>query len=465
MAKASTTFRIVSFGCKVNQAEGRALAARLRQLGLEEAGTEADPSTASGQRLVIINTCAVTAEAARQGRQCARRAVRDGAETLVTGCAAHPAARDEALRNIDGLHLIEADKDRLIETLSRDGASGLLAQARAGQAPRPTTTAKRDDALAAGLAPRAAQARRLTRDLAPSTARSRAMLKVQDGCPEACAYCIVPLVRPAVRSTPPEEAVRQLAALVAEGYREVVICGIHLGLYGADLAPRTGLVDLLERMLTVPGLGRLRLSSIAPLEVSDRLLALAQSEPERLCPHLHVSLQSGDDGVLARMGRPYTTGEFLDVVRRIREALPLPAVTTDVLVGFPGETEEAFAGTLRLCRRTGFSRIHAFPFSPRPGTRAAAMPDQMPRETIRARRRAVSTLGDALAGAYRESLVGRTARVGLETLHPDGSADGLSQRYVRVHVRGPLPAGAARREILPVRLLRTAGDHLEAEAR
>ena len=290
------------------------------------------------------------------------------------------------------------------------------------------------------------------------------MLKVQDGCPEACAYCIVPLVRPAVRSTPAEKAVRQLAALVAEGYREVVICGIHLGLYGADLAPQTGLVDLLERMLTVPGLGRLRLSSIAPLEVSDRLLALAQSEPERLCPHIHVSLQSGDDGVLARMGRPYTTGEFLDVVRRIRQALPLPAVTTDVLVGFPGETGEAFAGTLRLCRQAGFSRIHAFPFSPRPGTRAAEMPGHVPRETIRARRRAVSALGDALAGAYRESLAGRTARVVLETLHPDGSADGLSQRYVRVHVRGPLPAGAARREILPVRLLRTAGDHLEAEA-
>ena len=454
MAKASTTFRIVSFGCKVNQAEGRALAARLRQLGLEEAGTEADPSTASGQRLVIINTCAVTAEAARQGRQCARRAVRDGAETLVTGCAAHPAARDEALRNIDGLHLIEADKDRLIETLSRDGALGMLARARAGQAPRLTTAARRASPQA-----RAGQAPRLT------TARSRAMLKVQDGCPDACAYCIVPLVRPAVRSTPPEEAVRQLAALVAEGYREVVICGIHLGLYGADLAPQTGLADLLERMLTVPGLGRLRLSSIAPLEVSERLLALVQSEPERLCPHLHVSLQSGDDGVLARMGRPYTAGEFLDVVRRIREALPLPAVTTDVLVGFPGETQEAFANTLRLCRRTGFSRIHAFPFSPRPGTRAAAMPDHVPRETIRARRRAVSTLGDALAGAYRESLVGRTAGVVLETLHPDGSAEGLSQRYVRVHVRGPLPAGAARREILPVRLLRTAGDRLEAEAR
>jgi len=139
MATRPTTFRIVSFGCKVNQAEGRALAARLRELGLEEAGAEADPSTASGPRLVIINTCTVTAEAARQGRQSARRAVRDGAETIVTGCAAHPAARDEALRNIDGVHLVEADKDRLIEAV------------------------RRDDGLSAGLAPRAAQARRLTR--------------------------------------------------------------------------------------------------------------------------------------------------------------------------------------------------------------------------------------------------------------------------------------------------------------
>jgi threonylcarbamoyladenosine tRNA methylthiotransferase MtaB len=290
------------------------------------------------------------------------------------------------------------------------------------------------------------------------------MLKVQDGCPETCAYCIVPLVRPVIRSTPPEEAVRQLEMLVAEGYREIMICGIHLGLYGADLAPRTCLVDLLERMLTVQGLGRLRLSSIAPLEVSDRLLALMRAEPERLCPHLHVSLQSGDDDVLARMGRPYTTSEFADVVCRIRDALPQPAVTTDVLVGFPGETDRAFENTLRVSREVAFSRIHAFPFSPRPGTPAAAMPDHVPPETIRTRRQAVSALGEALAAAYRESLVGRAARVVLETLHADGSAEGLSERYVRVHVRAPLPAGAARRQIVPVRLRRTVDDVVEAKA-
>jgi len=423
MPEDCTTFEVVSFGCKVNQAEGLALAARLRAFGFVEAD--------AGARIAIVNTCAVTAEAARQGRQRVRRAVRDGAAVIVTGCAAHPAAGAGALGRLDGVRLVEADKDRVVEALRPEGASRT---ARAGQAPRLTTT------------------------------RSRAMLKVQDGCPDACAYCIVPLVRPVIRSTPPEEAVRQLEALVAEGYREIMICGIHLGLYGADLAPRTRLVDLLERMLTVRGLGRLRLSSIAPLEVTDRLLALMQAESERLCPHLHVSLQSGDDGVLARMGRPYTTSEFAGVVRRIREALPMPAITTDVLVGFPGETDRAFENTLRACREVGFSRIHAFPFSPRPGTPAAAMPDPVPRETIRARRQAVSALGAASAAAYRESLVGRAARVVLETLHPDGSAEGLSERYVRVHVRAPLPAGAARRDILPVRLLSAADDVLEAEA-
>jgi len=434
MGQDPKTFEIVSFGCKVNQAEGRALAAHLCDLGLVEIRTRAGQVAAPD--LAIVNTCAVTAEAARQGRQRIRRAVRQAATVVVTGCAAHPGARDAALQAIGGVRLVEADKDRVVEALKRDGA---LCPARAGHVSPP------------GPGP----------PLTPTP--SRAMLKVQDGCPDACAYCIVPLVRPTVRSTPPEEAVRHLESLVVEGYREIMICGIHLGLYGADLAPPSDLVSLLERMLAVRGLGRLRLSSIAPLEVSDRLLALMQAEPERICPHLHLSLQSGDDGVLARMGRPYTTRQFLEVVTRIREALPQPAITTDILVGFPGETDTAFANTLRVCREVGFSRIHAFPFSPRPGTRAAEMPRQVPRRVIRTRRRAVSALGDDLAAAYRHSLVGRAARIVLETVHADGSGDGLAERYVRVHARAPLPAGAERRDILAVRLLRTEGDLLEAE--
>lgn len=428
------TFQIVSFGCKVNQAEGLALASRLRERGLCEATPEDEAD------LTIINTCTVTAEAARQGRQRVRQAVRSGAAVIVTGCGAHRAVRDERLREIDGVHLVEADKARVVESLRHDGAlAAALARrtssrARAGQAPRLTTT------------------------------RSRAMLKVHDGCPASCTYCIVPKVRPVARSTPPDEAVRQLEELVVEGYREVVICGIHLGLYGADLGQTVTLVDLLERFLSVRGLGRLRLSSIEPMEVSDQLLALTQRDPDRLCPHLHIPLQSGDDEVLRRMNRPYTSRDFLAVVKRIREALPHPAVTTDVLVGFPGETDEAFARTLRVCRYAAFSRIHVFPFSARPGTRAAEMTDQVPREIIRARRQTASALGEELAAAYRDSLLGRTARVVLETIHPDGSAEGLPERYVRVHVRAPLPDRAARRGIIPVRLLRAAGDALEAEA-
>ena len=297
-------------------------------------------------------------------------------------------------------------------------------------------------------------------------------MKIQDGCPAACAYCIVPKVRPTVCSAPPEAVLGQVRELIAAGFREFVLCGIHLGLYGADLAPRvteeahprTDLAGLLERLLTVPGLGRVRLSSLEPTEVSDRLLALLAAEPERLCPHLHIPLQSGDDGVLKRMGRPYASADFLAVVERIRRALPQPAVTTDVLVGFPGETEAAFAETLRVCREAAFSRLHVFPFSKRPGTRAAAMKPEVPWTTLHERCRRAAELGHTLAEAYRASLVGRTAQVVIEKLLPGGGAEGLSERYVRVRLRGPLPPGAERRMIVPMRLRRLDGEFIEAEA-
>jgi threonylcarbamoyladenosine tRNA methylthiotransferase MtaB len=196
--------------------------------------------------------------------------------------------------------------------------------------------------------------------------------------------------------------------------------------------------------------------------VDDALLALVAAEPERLCPHLHLSLQSGDDAVLAAMGRPYTSGEFLRTVERVRAALDDPAVTTDVLVGFPGETEAAFARTLRVAREAGFSRMHVFPFSARPGTRAADMPGRVPRAVARERRRRAADLGEELAEAYRRRLLGRREAVAVETVRPDGSAEGLAARYLRVEVAGPLPAGAGRREIVPVRLVRAVEEGLEA---
>lgn len=496
MAQAFHTFKVLSFGCKVNQTEGLALAERLRRRGLEEVGRRGPAD------LVVVNTCCVTAEAARQGRQQARRARRRGAAVAVTGCDAHPASGDTALGGFRGLVAMEADKDRLITRLTETGRLPDEAEDPAGAGP-------------AGEPAR--------------EPRSRAMLKVQDGCPGGCAYCIVPKVRPEVRSVPPEEAARQAEALVAEGFREIVVCGIHLGLYGADLAPRVkghdvistearkgsapeafrarcvssgvhpegrahparesrgpprapaisrsrlvtvgarettapALADLLEHLLAIEGLGRLRLSSILPTEVDEALLRLMRAEPDRLCPHLHLSLQSGDDAVLARMGRPYTAAEFLRTVEQVRAALEEPAVTTDVLVGFPGETDEAFANTLGVCREAGFSRMHVFPFSPRPGTLAAEMPGRVPGEVKRDRRRRAAELGEALADAYRRRLVGRREAVAVERVRRDGSAEGLAARYVPVQVRGPLPEGAGRRDLVAVRLDGMAGEALRASS-
>jgi threonylcarbamoyladenosine tRNA methylthiotransferase MtaB len=219
---------------------------------------------------------------------------------------------------------------------------------------------------------------------------------------------------------------------------------------------------LLEALLAVPGLGRVRLSSLEPMEVRGDLLALMAAEPRRLCPHLHLPLQSGDDAVLRRMNRPYGAGEFLGQVAAIRQALDRPAITTDILVGFPGETPAAFENTLRAMTEARFSRVHVFPFSPRPGTPAAAMPDRVPRGTVKERRRRAAALGEALAREYRESLIGREAEVVVERVTADGGAEGLSERYVRVRIAPPLGANLARRALLAVRIVRAAGDWLEA---
>ena len=461
------TFQVVSFGCKVNQAEGESLAARLRAQGLEEA--------AAGRpaRLVIVNTCTVTGEAARQARQCVRRAIRTGAAVVVTGCAAHPAAQDAALRAIPEVLFLEHDKERVGERILQCGAPDAECGVSSGASLRDGTPDFAPPILHSSLPTHHS-----------SLPRARALVKIQDGCPASCAYCIVPKVRPAVRSLAPAEAAGRIEALVAAGCREIVLCGIHLGLYGVrsdecgvrsepQQTPRLaaararrdspgGLVELLDLLVALPGRWRLRLSSLEPMEVSDALLARLAARPDRLCPHLHVPLQSGSNAVLERMGRPYTAGGFLAVVGRIRRALPRPAITTDVLVGFPGETGADHGETLRVCREAAFSRIHVFPFSRRPGTRAAALRPEVPRAVLRARGREVAALGEELAARFRRDLVGGTAEVVIERLLPGGAAEGMSERYVRV-AAGAMPGGRGG-GLVTVRLARAAGGGLEGEA-
>jgi threonylcarbamoyladenosine tRNA methylthiotransferase MtaB len=257
--------------------------------------------------------------------------------------------------------------------------------------------------------------------------RVRAFVKVQDGCEHGCAYCVVPGVRGPMVSRPREEVLGELARLAAAGVQEVVLCGIRLGAYD-------GFAGLLHdlREAEIP---RVRLSSIEPMDVDEALLAEIADHP-RLCHHLHLPLQSGDDGVLAAMGRSYTSGEFAGLVLRIRAVWPEAAVSTEVMVGFPGETEEQFRRTVEFVRGQRFSRVHVFPFSPRPGTRAAEMKDT-PSAVKRERTGEMLRVAEELAQRYAEGWVGREVAVLCEERGRGGWLTGWTEHYVRVHWPGP----------------------------
>ncbi|MBM4085027.1 MAG: MiaB/RimO family radical SAM methylthiotransferase, partial [Planctomycetes bacterium] len=267
---------------------------------------------------------------------------------------------------------------------------------------------------------------------------TRAFLKIQDGCDARCSYCIVPLVRGPVRSRPLEAIQREAERLAANGYREIVLTGIHLGAYGRDTGGRPGLCDVIEGLLDVPGLERIRLSSIEVNEFTDRLLALA-ADSAKLCPHFHFPLQSGDDEVLKAMNRAYTAAEYLDVLDKVRARIERPSFTTDVMVGFPGEGERHFQNTLDVCRRAGFSRMHIFPFSPRPGTPAATMPNRPTRKDVRAREERLEAVARELALAYKRQFLGQRVNVLVETQRDarTGKLCGYTERYVKVAFDGP----------------------------
>jgi threonylcarbamoyladenosine tRNA methylthiotransferase MtaB len=240
-----------------------------------------------------------------------------------------------------------------------------------------------------------------------------------------------------VRSRPPDEVVEEVTRLADGGYREVVLTGIHLGAYGREADGESGLVPLLERLEEVPGLARLRLSSLELAEVTDELLDLVAAS-QRLCPHLHIPLQSGDDAVLRAMNRHYTAEEFLERVAAVRSRMPDAAVTTDAIVGFPGETAAQFQATVGTCRRAGFSRMHVFPYSDRPGTRAAEMPGKLDGRTIAARRDELLGVAAELAESYHRRFVGRTVEALVESRRDrrTGLLCGYSRRYVRAYFHG-----------------------------
>ena len=387
----------------------------------------------------VVNTCSVTHLGERKSRQLIRRATRTspGATVVVTGCYAQVSPGEvEAIPGVDVI-VGTQDRQRIVD-LAEEAADSHRQIRAVG------------DIMAAG------EFEDIPLFAAPG--RTRAFLKIQEGCANFCTYCIIPYARGPLRSRPLASIAREAAKFVAAGFREVVLTGIHLGAYGQDTGGAATLTDAVKTVLAVPGVDRLRLGSLESIEVSEALIGV-MLEDERFCPHLHLPLQAGDDAVLAAMNRHYATAEYRDLVRGIQGRVPDIAITTDIIVGFPGETDEQFANTLAFAAGMDFARIHVFPYSRRKGTPAAGFPGQVSEAEKKRRAAALQLLADRQAAAFHARFVGRELKVLFEPA-ADGGVEGLTGNYMRVYTDGDRSLA---REIRPVRLVRIYKDGLWGE--
>jgi len=402
-----------TLGCKLNQAESGSLARQFAERGYRIV----PPS--NGADIYILNTCTVTHIADRKSRHLLRLARRRSPSALIIaiGCYAKRAAVE--LAQVSGVDIVlgNEEKAHLPDVLAERGL------------------------ISTGSA------------LVPQMHRTRSLVKVQEGCNQFCSYCIVPLVRGRERCLSPDEVVAEVRARIERGYQEIVLTGTKIGSY------RNSLEFLIRRILLETEVKRLRLSSLQPQEITTGLLALWQGSSMELCRHLHLPLQCGSDAVLRRMGRQYSTHEYERVVATVRETIPDVAITTDVMVGFPGETDEEFAESYRFCQRMDFANIHVFPYSQRPGTRAAQMPDRIDQRVKRERCERMLKLARESASRFRGQYMGRTMTVLWEREVDKGDWIGLTDNYIRVVARSNEPLG---NRLVPARLESEHNNYLRA---
>lgn len=428
----------LTLGCKVNQNETEALSALFQKKGYEIV----DPHCQAD--IYIINTCTVTHLADRKSRQMIRKAINTNpsAKIVVMGC--YSQTSPEEVQKIPGVDLIvgTGDRGRILELLREiDAEKGPL-------------NVVKDIA-----AKKAFEDIRLDKNIG----RARAYLKVQEGCEQFCSYCIIPYARGPVRSRPPDNALREAKRLIAAGFQEVVLTGIHLGAYGQDLGKNISLADLLAELLALSPRVRWRLSSLEPTEVTTALIDLLKNN-RNFCPHLHLPLQSGHDEILRAMKRPYTTADYEEVVSRVRSAVPDISITTDIMVGFPGEKEKHFQAYLEFVERMAFGGLHVFQYSPRKGTPAAEFPDQVSPQVKEERSHRLIELGERLKQSYSAKFCGKTLNVLVEKQVTGDIWEGHSENYLKIR----FPFSLARKgEIAPVKLLRVEDGYcwgsLEAE--
>ncbi len=404
---------LVTLGCKINQYDSNAMISSLRREGH---GIVTEPSEAD---VIVVNTCTVTGRTDYKGRQLVRKSVQRNprAVIIVTGCYAEVQA--EGIAEIPGVDYVlgNTEKEAIAEWVAKSEKQ-VRPKIRSGGIAKVRSMAFESPDVHSGT--------------------TRAFLKIQDGCNHACSYCIIPLARGRSRSLPPARVKEKIDRLGEAGFREVVLCGIHLGLYGRDLRPEASLLGLLSDLEHESGMPRIRISSIEPNELNAGLLDLF-AESRRLCPHFHLPLQSGDAEILKAMNRPYGPGDFVSLVRRIRERMDDAAIGVDVIAGFPGEGEAAFRNTLNLLQDLPVSYFHVFPYSPRPGTAATRLPDRVQPEQIRKRAGILRRAGMKKRADFYGKHLQEVREVLVETKRDrkTGLLRGVTRNYIPVLFEGP----------------------------
>lgn len=423
------TVSFTTLGCKVNQYDTQAMLEQFEQHGY----TAAQPGAAAD--VYVVNTCTVTGTGDKKSMQLIRRCRRRNpqAELVVTGCLAQRMGdklRETGARLILGTQfrgqvvtLLEKAMAEDTQIVAVDGVEGISYE--------PLIIHKHEG-------------------------HTRAVMKIQEGCDNRCTYCIIPSVRGTIRSRSIEAIREEAEALSKAGFQELVLTGIHLTSYGRDLEGRPSLAEAVKAAC-VEGITRVRLGSLEPRVATEAFVEELSKLPQ-ICPQFHLALQSGSDSVLRRMKRGYNTTQFMAAVERIRRVWPNAAFTTDVIVGFPGETEEEFEETLRFSEAVGFARMHVFPFSPRETTPAAEMPDQVSENVKASRVKRLIALGDRLAGTYHENQLGKIAPVLLEESLEEGGMVGYTPEYI--HVRVPYGESG---KVVNVRLTAVDGDGMLGE--
>ncbi len=463
-AQRSPTVAIHTHGCKLNQADSSRLARQFQQAGYQLVPPAADAD------VFVLNTCTVTAQADAKARQALRSAHRrnPGALIVATGCYSQRAAGE--LQEMDAVSLVVGNtgKESLVALVT--GALTGQAETAGNVVPQPPSFGGSMPEPVPVFVPVGAQRKPTFLNAATSPAgiggdapagRLRAMVKIQEGCNQVCAYCIVPKVRGRERSVSPESIIRQINRQRQEGAQEVVLTGTQLGSYGFDL-PGADLVRLLSRVLAETDIPRIRVSSLQPQEISGALLRLW--EDPRLCPHFHIPLQNGSDPVLRAMHRRYTAQQAARAVEKVRHAVPGAGVTTDIIVGFPGEGDAEFAESIATADALGFSDMHVFPYSVRPGTGAAFLADHVPPSEKRSRVAAMLEVSRRHFLAFRQLQQGQVKPVLWESSRRGDDSmvwSGLTDNYVRVSAKS---TADLRNTITPARLGGTVGGTVMAHA-